>query len=383
MITSPLDKLAIVVDSLSSNHPATRVGLLHSLQKAFRLKYFGFPGLNEKWNHYETLISCLDTSLRRGKTVEQVAAAECLGILIVQLTTFDNRILLEQFENFLETRVCDHTEKSALRGACATTLSWLHFLSDQKDFTSIKRLMASLGNVFKASCLKGDGKSPNLQPAERTLHCDCIRAWCLLFTSLPSYEAITIGQDILKSLVSLLQSTYLEVRLAAGDLVGVIYERIRSDNDRFKGTYFAGIIEVLNQLANNSDKSTSKVDSKRQRSNFRDLLVFLTSHEVPFEQTIKLRTERLVMDSLSQVFLYESFCRLISVGMETHLRENEQLREIFDLGPPQPESQSSQSNTRVQNKKARQLANQQASKLRTQHLNKSRDKRAALSLEEC
>lgn len=381
-ITSPLEKLASVVDSLSSTRPATRVAIILSLQKAFRMKYYGFPGLNERWQYYETLISCLDTSLRRGKPCEQVAAAQCLGILIAQLTPFDNRALLEQFQTYLETRVCDHTEKSAFRGVCATTLSWLHYLSDQRDFTAIKKLMTSLEGVFKASCLKGDGRPPTLQPAEVALHCECLRAWCLLYTLLPSYDASTVGQDLLKSLVSLLQSNQLDVRLAAGDAIGVIYERIRNENESFKGAYFAGIIDVLNQLTNSSDKSTSKVDSKRQRSSFRDLLAFLNSHSLPFEQTIKLRTERLVMDSLCQIFLYESFCRLIAVGMETHLRENEQLREIFDLGPPPSQEHSSQS-TRVGNKKARQYANQQASKIRTQHRKKSRDKRTALSVEEC
>nr|CDS15008.1 interferon developmental regulator [Echinococcus granulosus] len=380
---SLLEKVAMAIDSLSANRPDQRVLTMRSLRDAFRVNYLGLPTLPEKWNYHETLISSLDTAMRRGKPAEEVAAAQCLSVFTVQLTPFENRCLAEQLQSFMGARICDSTEKSTFRSACSIALGWLHFLSDSKDFPSIRRLMGLLEEIFKASCLKGDGKPPSLEATTVSLHRDCLHVWCLLYTVLPITDANTLGQAILKSLVSLLQSSYLDIRLAAGDAVGLIYERIRDEtkND-FKGSYFTMLTEVLDQLANNSDKSTSKVDSKKQRSSFRDLLNFLRSYESPPEQVVKLQSERLTINTFCSAFLYESFCRLIAVGMSTHLRESELIRTIFDLGPPLPRIPPSQA-ARGQNKKARQYANQRASKVRTRHRQKSRGKRAVLDQEEC
>ncbi|VDK37877.1 unnamed protein product [Taenia asiatica] len=380
---SLLDKVAMAVDSLSASRPDQRVLIMRSLRNAFRVNYLGLPTLPERWNYHETLISSLDTAMRRGKPAEEVAAAQCLNVFSAQLTPFENRCLVEQFQSFMEARICDPTEKSTFRSACATTLGWLHFLGDSKDFPSIMRLMGLLEDIFKASCLKGDGKPPTLEATTVSLHRDCLYVWCLLYTILPISDASTLGQATLKSLVSLLQSNYLDVRLAAGDAVGLIYERIRDETKSdFKGPYFTMLTEVLDQLANNSDKSTSKVDSKKQRSSFRDLLNFLRSYELPSEQVVKLQSEHLTIDTFCLAFLYESFCRLIAVGMNTHLRESELIRTIFDLGPPSLKIHPSQA-ARGQNKKARQYANQRASKVRTRHRQKSRDRRAVLTQEEC
>ncbi|KAL5103529.1 Interferon-related developmental regulator 1 [Taenia crassiceps] len=378
-----LDKIAMAIDSLSASRPDQRVLIMRSLQNAFRVNYLGLPTLPEKWNYHETLISSLDSAMRRGKPAEEVAATQCLSVFSVQLTPLENRCLAEQFQSFMEARICDPTEKCAFRSSCATALGWLYFLSDSKDFPSVRRLMGLLEDIFKASCLKGDGKPPTLDATTVSLHRDCLYVWCLLYTVLPISDANELGQVTLKSLASLLQSNYLDVRLAAGDAVGLIYERIRDESKSdFKGPYFTTLIEVLDQLANNSDKSTSKVDSKKQRSSFRDLLNFLRLYESPSEQVVKLQSERLTIDTFSLAFLYESFCRLIAVGMNTHLRESELIRTIFDLGPPPLRIHPTQA-ARGQNKKARQYANHRASKVRTQHRQKSRDRRAVLAQEEC
>ncbi|VDD84064.1 unnamed protein product [Mesocestoides corti] len=369
----------MATDGLYEKRPETRSAAIKSLQKAFRVHYLM---VDDCWNYYDTLISGLESCMKRGKPTEQALSAECLSVFAAQLSPFEIRGLVSRFQPLMETRISDPVENCAFRGACALSLAWLMFLGNIDDYVSMKALMKSLESVFKMSCLKGDGKPPVHSPAVLAMHCDCIQAWCLLFSALPTFEADTVGQAILVTLVSLLESNSVDVRLAAGNAAGLIFERIRYEvNEKFKGPYFTNLIELLDQLANESNKSKSKNDLKKQRQTFRDLAAFLKTHEVPFEQVIKIQSERLQIESFCQSFHYDSLCRLLSVGMNTHLQENELTRTILGMGPPPPKVVANQAR-RTQDKAARHYANQFAFKMRTQHLNVSRDKRNVVAGDE-
>ncbi len=362
----------MAIDGLYEKRPETRIAALIALQKAFRVYHLM---LDDTWNYYDTFLSGLESSMKRGKPREQALAAECLSIFAAQLSPFEIREVVSRFQPLMETRISDPVASCGFRGACALSLSWLIFLGNVDDFGCIKSLMKSLETVFKLSCLKGDGKAPTHSPAVLNMHVDCISAWSLLYTALPSFEAEAMGQPIIPTFLSILQSSNLDVRLTAGVATSLIYERIRFEvNENFKGSYFTNLVEVLGHMANDSNKGQSKNDLKKQRQTFRDLLAFLKTQEISFEQVIKLGTERLSIETNCQSFYYESFCRLLSLGVNTHLRENELVRTILGMGPPLPKSLATPSQ-RTTDKAARHYANQFAFKVRTQKMSSSRDKR--------
>nr|CDS28027.1 interferon developmental regulator [Hymenolepis microstoma] len=362
------------VDQLSSPRPEIRKKQLVLIQQVLRTNYPAFP---DDWNYKETLLFGIESILKRGKLSEQVEALRCLSIYFTQVTFSENQEIGDRFHEFLESRLCDSTKSGELRAACATTVAWLHYLSAPMGSSYIKILMDKLSNVFKNACLKGDGMPPDFPKAQIDLHKDCLFAWGLLFTSLSSYDADELGRNVICHLVSILQSKYMVVRMAACDVVALVYERIREETrESFKGSYFETLLQVLDNLSFGSNKYTSKADAKKQRSNFRDLLRFLRSHEIPTLE-IKLASEKVELDTYQKLFVYQAYCNLLTLGINVHLQENMLLRQFFDLGlplSPIPQCQR----VRASDKKLRSLMNEQASKDRMKKLSKERDKRAVV-----
>lgn len=73
----------------------------------------------------------------------------------------------------------------------------------------------------------------------------------------------------------MLESGHLEVRLAAGEALALIYESGREENEEFEDDFALDLIESLKQLATDSHKYRAKKDRKQQRATFRDILQFI------------------------------------------------------------------------------------------------------------
>lgn len=76
-------------------------------------------------------------------------------------------------------------------------------------------------------------------------------------------------------LVGLLDSSSLEVRMAAGECICLAYELGRDYDADFEVDTLNTLIETLKQLANDSHKYRAKKDRKTQRSSFREILHFM------------------------------------------------------------------------------------------------------------
>jgi len=96
----------------------------------------------------------------------------------------------------------------------------------------------------------------------------------------------------------------------------------------------------------------------------------------PPSEKVKFGQEVLYLDSWYKKQQYDWFCKVLGSGMNIHLSSNYLLREIFELPPPLPAFDPSNSNKI--SKSERNAANQLAFKLRTQSRMKNRDKRSAV-----
>lgn len=67
----------------------------------------------------------------------------------------------------------------------------------------------------------------------------------------------------------------MEVRLAAGEALAVVFEIGREFHDDFSEELIPELVETLRQLATDSHKYRAKKDRKQQRATFRDVLQFM------------------------------------------------------------------------------------------------------------
>lgn len=79
----------------------------------------------------------------------------------------------------------------------------------------------------------------------------------------------------LNRLQELLASPHLDVRLSAGEALAVIFELGRDFSSDYEQNWSLDLIEVLKELATDSNKYRAKKDRKQQRANFRDILRYI------------------------------------------------------------------------------------------------------------
>ena len=107
-------------------------------------------------------------------------------------------------------------------------------------------------------------------------------AKCLLFSQAINLF-ITISDNIiimlifpstrhLRRMMFLLQTSDLSVRIAAGELLALMYEMGRNVNDDFGYRDRNGVCDLIRELATEGNKHIAKKDLRQQRSSFRDIL---------------------------------------------------------------------------------------------------------------
>lgn len=72
-----------------------------------------------------------------------------------------------------------------------------------------------------------------------------------------------------------MESSHLEVRMATGEALALIYELGREEDEEFEEDFALYVSETLKQLATDSHKYRAKKDRKQQRATFRDILQFI------------------------------------------------------------------------------------------------------------
>ncbi|KAG7246337.1 hypothetical protein CRUP_001572, partial [Coryphaenoides rupestris] len=131
--------------------------------------------------------------------------------------------------------------------------------------------------------------------------------------------------------------------------------------------------DQLGALATDCNKHRTKVDKRRQRSVFRDVLRAVEDGDFPSE-TIRFAKESVTIDSWSRKRTYDAFREFVGAGMNYHLQANEFIRDVFDLGPPVLEDPAALKSMKI-SRVERHLHNSAAFKARTKARNKFRDKR--------
>ncbi|XP_014670606.1 PREDICTED: interferon-related developmental regulator 2-like isoform X2 [Priapulus caudatus] len=262
------NKMREQIDGLAEKSAKARqaalTGIRSGLSKKIAVDFVG--------DRKMTIADALERCLKKGKGEEQTQAAAVACLLCVQLGIVDDiESLYAPLRSIFLTIMKDQTAALKARSSCADALGLCCFIAGGEN-ENLVSIMDGLLNVFKASFFKGDGSRPNLPPDVTLLHASALSAWALLLTIAPPSWTSTEINNLLPRLQELLESSDVELRIVAGEVIALSYELARMDNEDFDGSDIDGLCEKLRQLATDSNKYRAKKERRQQRSSFRDIL---------------------------------------------------------------------------------------------------------------
>lgn len=179
------DKFVQALENATEKSAQTRVAALESMCEILMHRYM--PDCVD--DRKETLVDCIEKSIRRGKGAEQAWGARLAPLLVLQLGGDEG--ISKALNQFLLTTVQDKSVSFDARAKCCTALGLLNFFGNV-DIGDLLTLMQSFEGIFSGSYLKGDDKTPISVSAEAgTLHAEALSAWGLLLTMIPPGDFVT------------------------------------------------------------------------------------------------------------------------------------------------------------------------------------------------
>ena len=135
---------------------------------------------------------------------------------------------------------------------------------------------------------------------------------CLVATSNPTYVTqLDFCCSDMGKLIQLLDSAHLDLRMAAGEVLALIFELGRAHDDDFCDNLADDLIGRLRSLATDSHKYRAKKDRKTQRSSFRDILQYVEVTTIffatQFNFALKLHREIVTLWRLNRMVFPRRF----------------------------------------------------------------------------
>lgn len=352
------DKLAEAIEGMSEKSAQSRVNSFESVTAALMKKFIP-DFVNQR---RLTLCDAIERSLKKGRFDERAAAAQLAALLCLQLGSTDSvdeicKCLIPS----LLLIVNDHSTSPVVRAKCCWALSLLTFIGNYDD---VQIVMDSLKQIFCES----SSLAPSQSAEDATLYSTALSAWCLLLTVTSN---ATLLLSALNDVICLLDANNVEIRMAAGEMIAVALEQLKEFDSSDEWEPDDDLILKLKELATDSHKFRAKKDRKTQRSVFRDIIRYVEDGEFPKLQ-VRFGQECLSLDTWCRKKQYDAFRQALGSGLNLHLKDNDLLREILNLGE---KIASLPSPLQKQSKLERHLLNAAACKARNICRAKYRDKR--------
>ena len=314
-------------------------------------------------------------SLKKGKPSEQILAANVLMLTLIQFasSSTDTSAIVADSKQILSELIDDEKIDPEVRSECVQCLALGIFLINDSSTDTIS-ILEKFSNIFSNSFAKGDGTLRVFTQKVYELHSVALSSWCFLLCTMPLHFVNKLSQKYVPHFQDLLRSPDSDLRIVAGETISFLYELAQLDSYSSLTCFEdENLLETLRALVSESSKFKSKKEKKQQRSSFRDILKNLEDGDFDI-QTIKFGTESLLLDNWVKRKEYETFKDLLGTGMNTHLAENEYLRDLFDLGPPvQGNEQNRKAALSSMTSKQKAQMNKEQFKSRTKSMLKKRE----------
>lgn len=322
------------LDLLLEKRGATRVKALEDLISFLKADVRA----EESDKNCMTLTRCCIASLRKGSAKERELAANAMGLHLLSVPEASERLFMEMQPEL---------DRAAAEGTAETCKAAIEALAmgcyvAAEDEIVTRALMERMQELWR----KGE-------PAARAA---ALRGWTLLFTSLSGVMRSAEVEATLHEMVAYVADKSVDVRSAAGGLVGAVCSTYRflqipeegameGQEDGFEEESvdsapdmgnLDGLVDRLRDLAthNRQDKlRTSRRDKASLRVTFRSILDVLEEGSVKPEK-IKLRhCDVLTVDTLAGKVALDALKRLLGSGLQVHLQFNPLLHCILGFSP--------------------------------------------------
>ncbi|XP_053325769.1 interferon-related developmental regulator 2 isoform X2 [Spea bombifrons] len=360
------DKLREDIDNLMDKSIKTRQVALSNLRLALSSHTLGDFLMERR----VTFTDALERCLKKGKEEEQSLAATVLSLLCIQLGSGpEGEEVFRCLKPLLISILTDSSAGVSARQSCAASLGLCCYIAaaDVEDLINSVCCLEGIISSYNSDC-------GTANTALHSLLCCAIQSWALLLTVCPASRIQKILESHLPRLPGMLSSENVNLRIAAGECLALLYELARDLDEDFFYEDTDALCVTLKKLATDSNKYRAKTDRRKQRSIFRDVLHYVESGEFQ-EETIKFGLEVMYVDSWTRRRTYSSFKEALGSGIRFHLQYNEVLRDIFSLGSPLVLDAAAIKASKI-SRVEKHMFNSAAFKARTKARNRVRDKRA-------
>ncbi|KAJ0012423.1 hypothetical protein NQD34_016757 [Periophthalmus magnuspinnatus] len=362
-------KLKGFIDSTVDKSAKTRQGALDGLKTAMANRIL-YEFISER---RMTITDSIERCLKKGKGEEQRAAASLACLLCIQLGSgIESEEVLKTLKPVFKNILADGSANIQARQAVATSLG-LCTLVAEDDIVDVFSTMECFESLFTRSYAKGDGTFPSLNPQMSQLHTNALLSWALLLTICSGSQLKEVLRKHMPKLPGLLESEDVNMRIAAGETIALLFELARDMDAEFETENYNDLCDKLSALATDCNKHRAKNDKRKQRSVFRDVLKAVEDGDFQTE-TIRFGNERMTIDGWVRKRTYDAFREFVGSGMNYHLQANEFIRDVFELGPPMLVDSATMKAMKI-SRFERHLHNSAAFKARTKARSKFRDKR--------
>uniref|UniRef100_A0A7I4A9E2 Interferon-related developmental regulator N-terminal domain-containing protein n=1 Tax=Physcomitrium patens TaxID=3218 RepID=A0A7I4A9E2_PHYPA len=345
---------------------------------------------------YETLSHQILACMKKGGSSEIALAARALGLLVLTLGAGDATLRVkEQVEPYL-LKVANLASSSNARISALDAVAIVTFVCNVARDT--RDMMGFLWQIVCPTNDEADQKLKLQKPPEAVKFA-ALSGWTLLLSSLPPYlvsESLVVS--CLPVLSSLLQSSDLAVRKAAGDAAATLYEaspectEISNDSS---GTSVGDVgsteqlltqsdplkdvtkEQMLHEMKNLSVGSTTKWQTRKERvayrKSFRQMLTTLEDG-VPREVKVKVpKCKVLTIKTWNDTVQMNGLKRYLGdAGFNAHMQSNILLHEIFDVELEEKRVRVCDLQLNPTEKRMLFSPNSMACKARTKQLNRTR-----------
>lgn len=332
------------IDDLYERRASTRERALRGLVALLSASYF-----HDMEERQGSLVGLLTGSARRGGANETSSAARALALICISLGAGSAaESLLSEAQPVLERAALHHAAAHA-KAACIEALSIIAFVGVESPIET-HDILATLSKLFSS--------------ASMAVAAAALRAWTLLFTTLPEHALEdSWREERLQALSTQLGRSDVEVRAAAGSAAALLLDGwglAEPDGDPETDTESVaseGLSTASNMdavVARMQDLATDKGDalrrSRKDRAKLRSLFRRLCSSIGNAEQNgsgsikrrVKLRHgDTLVVDTLAGALQLDLLKRFLAEGFQIHLQENPFMHEVFDFQPRESRQQLS------------------------------------------
>jgi Interferon-related developmental regulator (IFRD) len=309
------------------NSPAGRERSLKHFVEVYRLKV-GKADLFE--GREEEVVSTFNRSIRLAKSNKEITySAKALSLLAGTIP-----------ESMDLSKLSLPVLKEAItRGGHETAIPYLIYAATSIAFFSSEFFLADILSMmeFLAAIIESDGKSIE-QVDNHAAITAALDGWGVLLGLLD--EPAEIVQATIPSVIKCLESPDLGIRLSAGEVIALAYERSQGYEDGEPSGSFvpydslSELTSRLSALANISSKKISKQSKREQHSVFRDVVSTVANSQPPSSQSFRItKGERLAVYTWEHILRLKHIRRIFAGGLHAHLARNNLVRQALDLPP--------------------------------------------------